>query len=748
MKADRRAVLIGAGAAGALVIAWALTPRRFKPPVAPGPDDFAFDAWLRIGADGVTTLAVPALDMGQGDGSLLAQVVASELGADWRQIALEPALPSGAYANTALAARWSRLWMPAAPSWAADGDSVLARRWAEGHDFAVTAEGSTLAAWEDPARWAAASARTLLIAAAARRWGIDAQACDTAASHVVAGDRRLPFGTLAEEAAALTLPAEPVLRAPAAERPDGRRTAFPRLDLPAKARGTMQFAADVRLPDMAFAAIRWAPVGAVEGPPRADAGKARGLAGFGRVVTGPDWVAATGDTWWAAERALSAIAPVFTVGERADDVAIEAALEAALRRGAATRVGTLGDADAAAAPPFDLVARYSASAALHAGLETAAATAHWSGGKLELWVASQAPAATRDAVAAALGLSVGAVTLYPVAAGGSFDARLDTRHAVVAATVARDLGRPVQLAASRWEEHLGTLPRSPAYAVLAAKTSPDGTPTSWKTRIAVPSATAELGARLVGGQDRWSARAAQTSADPLATEGALPPYAVQDLVIEHVATGLPLPTGRLAGNAVGLTTFFTESFVDELAARSGREPLSFRMALLGDDVALAAVLQRAAALAGWDGGRGGQGLACAALRRFGRTGRMAVFATARQETTGIRVDKFAVVAQIGRVVNPDIAHQQIEGGLLFGLGLAAGAATGYGAGLPTRTRLAQLALPTAATAPAIAIEIVPATGEPFDPYELAVALAPPAMANALFAATGTRLRTLPLTGPA
>jgi isoquinoline 1-oxidoreductase beta subunit len=745
VRLNRRAVLLGAGAAGGLVIAWALTPRHFNPPVAPGRDDFAFDAWLRIGADGVTTLSMPALDTGSGDGSLLAQVVAVELGADWRQIALEPALSSGAYANAALAARWSRLWMPLGLS----DDGVLARRWAEAHDFAVSAEGSTLAAWELPARLAAATARDMMIAAAARRWGVDGQSCDTAASHVVSGERRLPFGTLAEEAAGLSPPVNPVLRPPQAEvAAAGQRTAFPRLDLPAKARGETLFAADVRLPDMVLAAIRWAPVGAVEGPPRADAAKAKGLAGFQRLVIGPDWVAATGDTWWAAERALSAIAPVFTVGERADDVAIDAALETALRRGEARTAGSAGDPEAAATPPFDYVARYSVAPALHGTLETAAATARWQGGKLELWVASQAPAATRNAVASELGIGASDVTLYPVAAGGSFDARLDTRHAAAAAVIAREIGRPVGLMASRWEEHLAALPRAPAYAVLAAKTGSDGTPTAWKTRIALPSATAELGGRLIGGKAPWAARAAQTADDPLAIEGAVPPYAVQDRVIEHVPVQLPLPTGRLAGNALALTTFFTESFVDELAARSGREPMSFRMALLGDDVALAAVLQRAAALAKWDGGRGGQGLACLALERFGRHGRMAVVATARQEAGGIRVDKFTAVAQIGRVVNPDIAYQQIEGGLLFGLGLAAGSATGYAAGQPTTTRLAQLRLPSAADAPQITVRIVPGTGEPFDPFEMAAALAPPAIANALFAATSTRLRSLPLTGAA
>lgn len=748
MRVSRRGLLLGIGAAGGLVVAWALTPRHFAPPLAGGPGEFAFDAWLRIGKDGVITVAVPQLEMGQGVSTLLPQIVAMELGADWRQIAVEPAPLSGAYANAPLAAHWSRLWMPAMPALAADGSGNLARRWAEAHDFMTTADGLALDALEAPARAAAASARALLQQAAAKRWDVAWQNCETQGGFVVHDRRRLSFAALVEAAAGHTAPNPPVLRvAPPAEKPsdipEGSAIAFPRLDLPAKVDGSARFAGDVRLPGMVFAAIRHGQMGDAR-LGRVDAERAKGLPGFIQLVRNPHWLAAIGETWWAAERALSAIDPVFHSSERADDAAIDRALDTALRRGSADRIAELGDPDTMLAGNFDLVARYRVCPALHAGLEPASATARFAEGRLELWVPSQAPGALRRDCAAALGMSVRDVVIYPVPAGGSFDARLDHRQAVEAALIARATRRPVQLTWSRWQEHLAGIPRTPVAAVLAARTGSDGAPVAWKTRIACPSATAEFGLRLIGGEAPWQARSAQTTTDPLAIEGAIPVYGVDHLIVEHVPTALPLATGRLRGNAPGYTAFFTESFVDELAHRSGREPLSYRMALLGGDVKLAQCLQRAATLAEWNGGVGGQGLACFALKRAGREGRIAAVAVARHDTGGIRVDKIVAVADIGRIVNLDIARQQIEGGLIFGLGLAVGSATGYGLGLPTHGRLGMLGLPLLADSPGIEVDFVDSDAAPFDPGELGAIIAAPAIANALFAASGVRLRTLPL----
>jgi hypothetical protein len=202
MAVSRRGILIGALAGGGLALGYVLRPRHFPLPLQPGKDEFAFDAWIKIGKDGVISVAVPQVEMGQGVTTLIPQVVAHELGADWRQVAVEPAPVSAIYANLALAAHWAPLWLPLAPWLGDDPDGMVTRRWAQDHRFNATADGMTLAAYEAPARVAAASARAMLMQAAAARWNVAWEECDARAGFVVHADKRLPFGALAEEAAA------------------------------------------------------------------------------------------------------------------------------------------------------------------------------------------------------------------------------------------------------------------------------------------------------------------------------------------------------------------------------------------------------------------------------------------------------------------------------------------------------------------------------------------------------------------
>ncbi len=750
MNITRRGVILGVGAASGLVVAWALTPRKFAAPLIPGKGEAVFDAWLKIGSDGVVTVAVPQLEMGQGISTLIPQIVAVELGADWRQVAVEPAPLSGAYANTALAAYWAPLWMPGAAGLAEAPDSLLARRFAQSEDFTATADGLSLTAYELPARVAAANARAMLCMAAAEEWGVGWEECAAQDGFVVHDKKKLSFAELALIAAEFSPPDPVVLRPqPTSERgsefPEGAKLAFPRLDLPSKVDGSMLFAADVRLPDMVYAAVRNAPI--AEGELAGfDAGQANQIRGLIKLVSGPRWLAAVASDWWAAERALSHIAPRFSATNRADSGKIAELLEQALRKGAALRVAGQGDPDTALAGKFEHVARFRAGAALHSSVETSTATARLRGGKLELWAASQAPEAARRAAAKALDLSPSDVTLYPMPAGGSFDRRLEHEAVVQAALIAKDVGKPVQLIWSRWQEHLAAPPRPPVSAVLAARQAPDGTVTAWKARIAVPATPHEFAARLFEGETPRAALNAQDTQSELAIEGAVPPYKFEHLVIEHVPVAIPLPTGKLRGNAHGYTCFFTECFIDELAHRAGREPMSFRIAMLGHDLKLAQCLQRAATLAQWNGGASGsgQGIACHEIVRSGAEGRIAVVATAHLGERGVRVDKLTAVIDIGRIVNADIARQQIEGGLVFGLGLATGSSTNYADGLPLTGRLGLLGLPLLADCPEIDVEFIDSDAAPFDPGELGVAAVAPAVANALFANSATRLRSLPL----
>lgn len=756
MQVSRRGVLIGTAVGGGLLVAWALRPRSFSDPLAPGRGEHAFGAWLKIGEDGVVTVAVPQLEMGQGVTTVLPQIVARELGADWRQIAVEPAPVSGAYANVPLAARWAPLWMPFLPGLADEPDDLMARRFAESTRFTATADGTTLAAHEMPCREAGAAARAVLCMAAAERWGVAWEECDTAAGIVRHGDRRLSFAELAADAAGYAAPNPPPVRPqPAAERPIAGEaeatSSLPRLDLPAKVDGTFLFAGDVRLPGMVYAAIKHAPVGMAElsgFQPR----RAAGMRELVQVIEGKRWLAAVATNWWAADRALAAMRPRFRVTGALESEAMEEKLDAAIRRGTGEAVAVRGEgADWAEAP--DLALRYDVAPGAHATLETASATARYADGRLELWLASQAPERAREAAAAALGIPIADTILYPMAAGGSFDRRLEHDHAIEAALIAREVGerhgRPVQLVWSRWEEQLAGRPRAPVSAIVSARLAPGGTGrvSALRARIAMQPAAREFGRRLFDNQAGWAAlESSAGETDPMATEGALPFYEIPDVTVEHIAVETGMPSGRMRGQAHGYTAFFVECFVDELAARHGREPLSYRVEMLGGDARMVECLQRAARLAEWDGGQNqsGKGLACHRMGDAAGGGRIACIATARQDEGGVRVVRLSAAVDVGRIVNLDVARQQIEGGLVFGMAQALGAAVDYRRGLPVQGRLAELNLPVLADAPEIAVDFVASDAEPFDPGELGVAVAAPAIANALHSATGLRLRRLPL----
>lgn len=749
---SRRGVLAGAAVGGGLLVAWSLWPRDYGTLLDPGPTEAAFGAWIKISPDGVVTVAVPQLEMGQGVTTILPQVIAVELGADWRQIAVQPVPPSGAFANVALAAKWAELWVPTAlPGFVETGpDDLVVKRFAEITRFTATADGTSLEAYETSAREAAAAARAMLSQAAADRWGVAWEECEAADGFIVHGDKRLRFGELAQEASGFDPPYPPSLRIdPAFEEPlpgeSDPSTSLPRLDLPSKVDGTHQFAGDVRLPGMVFAAIRHGPMDQSE-LAAFDQGAARPLRGFRQAIKGKRWLAAVADTWWTAEKALDAMRPRFTTAARIDSAEFESKLEEARRAGSSYTIAQLGDGAEAMGKP-DLTLIYNIAPAQHQPLETASATAWLRDGRLELWLASQAPEQARAAAASAIGLATEDVVLYPLPAGGSFDARLDYAHAIEAALIAREIGKPVHLTWSRWQETLASFPRAPVSASVSAKLASDGSIAVLRTRLATPPWGREFGERLFGNNTGWAAIEQTTGkSDPVVGEGALPFYSIPNAVVDHIPVETGLPAGRMRGQAHGYTAFITESFIDEVAHRNDREPLSFRIEMLGSDLRMVECLQRAARLAEWGGGEDGrgQGIACHRIGSAEHGGRIACVATAVRDEGGVKVTRLSVAVDIGRIVNVDIARQQIEGGLIFGLGLALGSSNSWNRGVPAYSRLSQLDLPTLADCPDIEIEFVSSKAAPFDPGELGVAVAPPAIGNALFAASGLRLRNLPL----
>ncbi|MEM6585021.1 MAG: molybdopterin cofactor-binding domain-containing protein [Pseudomonadota bacterium] len=759
MKVSRRGLGVGAAIGGGLLVAWWLVPRRYPNPLSPAEGEHAFDAWLKIAEDGVVTVAVPQLEMGQGISTLIPQIVAQELGADWRQIAVEPAAISAVYANEPLARRWLPLWDSSSTGVSEDIDEGLAARFAERERLNVTADGTSIAAYEEPCRIAAAAARAMLAMEAASRWESTWEECEVANGFVTLGDNRASFGELAAGAATRSPPDPAPLRPEASGEPffstlpsdeDGATGAFPRLDLPSKVDGSYQFAGDVRLPGMVYASIRHGPNHGAE-LSGFDVDAAKGVRGIKGIVKSRRWLAVAAETWWSAEQALNAMRPQFTTDYPVESGRIAERLERSVRTGNSFRVAETGFG-AAGLERVDIARQYDVEPACAAPLETACAVARYRGGQLELWIATQAPEQARRAAAKAIGLTPEDVVLYPMPAGGSFDARLELDHAIEIALIAREVDAPVQLTWPRRDELIRARPRAPAAVLIGAQLTQQaggaaGAIDAMRVRIACPPSALEFGARLLRDRTTWAA-IGETSGlgDTLACEGAVPAYKLPSLVVDHVPVEIGLPTGRVRGNAHSYTAFAIESFLDEVASDNGREPLSYRIAMLGEDIRMVACLQRAAQLAEWNGGadQSGQGLACHRIGDAQTGGRIACVASVRAGEGGLRVAKLSAAVDIGRIINRDIARQQIEGGLVFGMGVALGAAPRWRAGLPTSFRYEDLGLPTLDECPEIDIAFIASENAPVDPGELGAVVAPPAIANALFSATGLRSRRLPL----
>ncbi|MBV9842188.1 MAG: xanthine dehydrogenase family protein molybdopterin-binding subunit [Sphingomonadaceae bacterium] len=717
----RRGFLAG-GAGLGLIVAWSLWPRDYRAVLNVAPGETALGGYLKIGEDGHVAVAVPQTEMGQGVYTGLPQILADELGADWRTIAVEPAPIGSLYANRLLARELAGTWPRVAGRVGEFADDMLADR----APLVMTAGSTSVRAFEAPLREAGARARALLCMAAAKRWGIDWQACDTEAGFVVRGTDRLRFGEIAVEAARLKPPHALTLRLR-----DERKLAgqpLPRLDTAAKLDGSAQYAGDVRLPGMVFASLRQGPVGETRlvASDKAAAARVRGAIA---VIEAERWVAALGENWWAADRAAEALAPRFaTRGKLVADAAIAAALDRAMAS-EGRRVhahGSLPDA-------LPIAAEYAVGFAAHAAIEPLVATARLAGGRLEIWAPTQAPAQLRAAAAAALAMNESAVTVYPMFGGGGFGRKLETDAAVQAAILSARSRRPVQLMWSRGEECAHDRMRPPARARLAGALDGHGGVAAWRADIAAPAAVHETMARL---GLSWLGGPAS------AVAGALPAYDVPALAIDYRRAEVGVSTGVWRSDAHSYTAFFTESFVDELAAAASVDPLTFRLRMLRETPRLAACLKAAAAMAGWQGGHkgGAQGLAC--YSAFGS--HIALIAeagvTADQD---VKVGRVFAAVDCGTVVNPDLVGQQIEGGIVFALGAAIGAEPGYAGGFAGPRRLGALGLPRLADCPDIEVQLIPSEAPPGGVAELAVPPLAPAVANALFTATGQRYRSLP-----
>ncbi|WP_420137904.1 molybdopterin cofactor-binding domain-containing protein [Sphingomonas sp.] len=722
---DRRTLLIGGGLGVGLLLGWELWPREYSPNVAALPGETVLGAFLKIDTAGRVTVIVPQAEMGQGIWTALPQALADELGADWRQIAVEPAPISPLYANRLIAGDYGAAHVPhflrGIGSWAA-------REWATRHALMITAGSTSVRAFEPSFREAGALARALLSMAAGKRLGVDWQACDTEAGFVVRGDDRFRFGELAAEAATFKPPVKAPLRRPGEGNISGK--SMPRVDLPAKVDGTARFAGDVRLPNMLYASVRHGPIDGsrLVAQDMAAADKVWGVTG---VVRGEGWIAALANNWWAADRAIDAMHPRFeSEGALIDSGAIGRALDAALGAGGKT-VAKAGNPDEILAGSGLIEAVYDVPVQAHATIEPLVATARADRERLEIWMPTQAPGLARAAISAATGIEN--VVIYPALVGGGFGRKLEHDAAIQAAVLAVQAKRPVQVMWSRTEELRRGRHGAPARARLTAKLGGQGQILGWRAHLATVAAAGDAVRRLTGH--------GAAGTDAAAVEGAVPPYVIPAVRIEQSVADTALPSGIWRSGAHAYSAFFTESFMDELAARAGQDPLTFRSRQLGSAPRLGRCLAQAAAAGGWTGkAKSGEGLACHSA--FGS--HIALFVQASLEGSRIKVARMVAAVDAGRLINPDIVRQQIESGLVWGLASVLGDRVTYARGLSEQTNFDALALPRLKDMPEVQVELIASNEAPGGVAELGVPVAAPAIANAIFSATGKRLRALPL----
>lgn len=677
MRLDRRTLLIGGGAGIGLVVAFSLWPRELGSALAAGEGEQVFGHYLKIAESGQVTVAIPQAETGQGIWTGLAQLAADELGASWEDVAIVPAPDSPVYANRLLKGR-------------------------------LTAGASSVRAFEEPLRRAGATARDLLCRAAASRWDVEASECIAADGFVSHEGKKLGFGALAAEASRLD-PVDDVSlrRGKLAGQP------LPRIDLPAKSDGSLRFAADVRLPGMLFAAARLAPPGGeLKGFSRAAAEKQPGLR---HLIVTASWLAAIGDTTWAAERALVAAQPRFTGSADANDATIRSVLDDALANGDATRLLDQGDFDAAVGSARALGATYRIAAAEHRGLEPMSATARLSDARLEVWAPVQDYDAAHRAATDAAGLKRGDVILYSMPVGDGGGRAMQAQAIPIAVDLARRARKPVQLTISASISQNHDRPR-PALAARMA---------------ALPSAA--------GAIEAWSARFASDAPD---LPGAVPPYFIPSIRIDSVRPGLPIAAGYMRGASEALTTFATESFVDEMARALNADPFSFRMAMLGGNLRLAKTLTAVTAIGGWDGGAPGSTMGLAAASAFGSHIALMVQAGVGSDQR-VTVERMVAAVDCGRIVNPGLVRQQIEGSLLHALDLATAPAPEFLAGMPVARPFAGLGLRRLSPMPRIEVELIGSGEAPGGVSGLGHVVCAAAVANALASGTGRRLRVLP-----
>ena len=669
-------------------------------------DLFSPNAYLRITPDNRVTIVVTRSEMGQGIRTALPMILAEELEADWKQIEIEQAGASTLYGDQTTG-----------------GSASIRTTW-------------------DPMRKAGATAREMLISAAALTWNVPRGSCTAESGHIQhkASGRSLSYGDLVEKAAALPIPSDVTLKQSKDYKIVGQRLA--RVDSPDKVKGEALFGIDFKIPGMKYAVLSRCPVigGKASRFDDKDSKKISGVSYVGKV--GDSAVAVVADSVWGAMEGRRVLNVTWDEGPNQD--LNSTGVMASLKQGASKKgVNLYSAGEPARATGRHLSAEYSLPFMAHAPMEPGNCTAHHQGTKCEMWIPTQVPQDCRDSVATAIGLDPDQVKVNVTLMGGGFGRRLEHDYAVEAALVSKAINAPVKVLWTREDDMRFSTYRPASLHQLSATLDGSGMPSGLTHRIIAPSISGQKGQPVPNG------------VDPDLPDEAGPVYGIPNYLIESVLVDTPVPLGWMRSVYALQAAFALESFVDELAVAAGKDPLKYRLQLLAKDQDLPyftttwhtprmrGVLQLAADKAGWDKPLpAGQyrGVAC-----FGCfQSYVAEVVEISMENDQPKVHRVVAAVDCGQVVNPSILEQQIQGGIVYGLANALRARITVEKGRIVQGNFDDYPPLRMDETPVVEAYAVSSAEAPTGIGEPSVPPLAPALCNAMYAATKKRVRALPI----
>lgn len=660
------------------------------------------NAWVHIADDNTVTLICSRSEMGQGVYTALPMLIAEELHVDLKKVKVEIAPPKAVYVNSLLGAQIT-------------GGSTSVR------DGWVTL------------RTAGAQVRMMLVQAAANQWQVDAAKCRAENGVVIGpGGKKATFGALAKAASALPVPKDVVLKDAKDFKLIGKATK--RLDTPMKVNGTAEFGIDVTLPGMVYASLEQCPV--IGGKVKSfDASKAKAMPGVLAVVQIDDGIAVVANSYWRAKKARDVLTVEWDegAGAKITNASMIAGMRVAAKNDKPLSVNRAGDAAGALAKAAKVVnAEYLAPLNAHFTMEPQNFTADFKDGKCLLIGPTQFQQGGQGQVAKALGIKLDDVTLKTTFLGGGFGRRLEVDYIVQAAQISKAVGKPVKLLWSREDDTKHDFYRPMALHKLAAGLDANGKPVALTMQLTSQS----ISQRAFG--------TPKGEVDFFMVEAAIAPYDIANMTQDVVVHDTGLRAGYWRSVSHAFNAFANESFIDELAAAAKQDPYAYRMAMLSKEPRLANVLKLAAEKAGWSKPLPAGRTRGIALMK-GYESYMAQVAEISVNDGAITVHSVVATADVGHMINPDTVHAQIESSIIFGLSAVLGNEITLVDGRVEQGNFNDYPVLRMSQVPKIDITLVTSTEKPGGVGEPATALIGPAVANALFTATGKRVRTLSLT---